>query len=206
MQQTSADPSFKINFYKCCSFFLFHCRTGFNGTERFQRNVSNLGGLLKDVDLQIFDWTIREEDGNLQTRWRFSAILDLPWKPRLAAAGGTLHVFDPETNLVVQHIESWDVEPGKVIQSLLKPSSKVPTSNWEVLMMSVVEGDAMGIWLASSLNVLKLSAAVLGLSVVLSVVTGDGLGIWPVAAGALVTAAVTEVRKISGGMGGNPGS
>ena len=73
-------------------------------------------------------------------------------------------------------------------------------------MMSVVEGDAMGIWLASSLNVLKLSAAVLGLSVVLSVVTGDGLGIWPVAAGALVTAAVTEVRKISGGMGGNPGS
>jgi hypothetical protein len=45
----------------------------------------------EDIKLDITDW--REEEEALQTRWRFSAILSLPWRPRLAAAGGTTHVF-----------------------------------------------------------------------------------------------------------------
>ncbi len=40
----------------------------------------------------ITGWT--EGERELVTKWRFSAILDLPWRPRLAAAGGTTHVFD----------------------------------------------------------------------------------------------------------------
>ena len=31
-----------------------------------------------------------------------------------------------DTGLVVKHIESWDVEPGRVVRQLLKPSAKVP--------------------------------------------------------------------------------
>ena len=30
---------------------------------------------------------------------------------------------------VVKHIEAWDVEPGKVVRQLLKPSSRVPPTN-----------------------------------------------------------------------------
>ncbi len=55
------------------------------------------------------------------TKWRFSCILDLPWRPLLAAAGGTTHVIDPSVGKVVKHIESWDVEPGKVVGMLFKP-------------------------------------------------------------------------------------
>lgn len=40
----------------------------------------------------ITGWS--EGENELVTKWRFSAILDLPWRPRLAAAGGTTHVFD----------------------------------------------------------------------------------------------------------------
>ena len=179
---------------------------GFNGTERFQRNVGNLGGMLRDVDLTITEWS-ETEDGNLRTKWRFNAILDLPWKPRLAAAGGTLHVFDPETNLVVEHIESWDVEPGKVVKSLLKPSAKIPTNNWDVLFNSIYDGDVKGIWLSSSGNVVKVCAAVLGLSIVLKIVTGDGLSVWPLCAVGLFSGLITEVLKISGGMqGGDTGT
>jgi hypothetical protein len=76
---------------------------GFNGTERFRRNVGNLGGMLRDVKLDISKW--EETPEGLTTKWKFSAILDLPWRPRLAAAGGTKHVLDPRTNLVVKHIE-----------------------------------------------------------------------------------------------------
>jgi hypothetical protein len=41
-----------------------------------------------DVDLEITKWDVQAEAGTLEAHWRFSAILDLPWKPRLAAAGG----------------------------------------------------------------------------------------------------------------------
>lgn len=178
----------------------------FRGTDRFQRNVGNLGGMLRDIQLDISDWT-ETEDGNLRTKWRFSAILDLPWKPRLAAAGGTLHIFDPNTNLVIEHIESWDVEPSKVVGSLLKPSAKIPTNNWDVLFNSIYDRDLKGIWLASSGNVAKLCGGVLGLSVVLKVVTGEGLGVWPLCLLGLGSALVTEVLKISGGMqGGDTGT
>ena len=45
----------------------------------------------EDIKLDITGW--EEEEEALKTRWRFSAILSLPWHPRLAAAGGTTHVF-----------------------------------------------------------------------------------------------------------------
>lgn len=47
----------------------------------------------EDVQLEITDW--QELDDRLVTKWRFRCILQLPWRPVLAAAGGTQHVFDP---------------------------------------------------------------------------------------------------------------
>ena len=44
------------------------------------------------MQLDVLDF--KEEADQVVTRWRFSSILDLPWRPRLAAAGGTTHVFD----------------------------------------------------------------------------------------------------------------
>jgi len=100
----------------------------FNGVERFKQNVSNLGAYLEDVQLDILDW--KESDDNVDVKWRFSCVIDLPWKPRLAAAGGTKHVFSSETGLVVKHIESWDVEVNKVLKSLLEPANKIPTNRF----------------------------------------------------------------------------
>lgn len=47
----------------------------------------------QDTRLDILSFEEGEQE--LRTRWRFSATLDLPWRPILAAAGGTTHVFDP---------------------------------------------------------------------------------------------------------------
>ena len=49
----------------------------------------------EDIQLDLTGWD--EAEGELRTRWRFNAILQLPWRPRLAAAGGTTHVFSPVT-------------------------------------------------------------------------------------------------------------
>ena len=45
----------------------------------------------QDIKLDIYDW--QEADGQLETKWRVSGIVQLPWRPLLAAAGGTTHVF-----------------------------------------------------------------------------------------------------------------
>lgn len=128
----------------------------FEGVDRFKQNVSNLGGMMRDIDLKITGWEENEHD--LVTSWRFSCVLDLPWRPRLAAAGGTTHAFDRATGKVVKHIERWDVEPAKVLKQLLVPASKLPENRWEVFMLSLSDGDAFGCWLAASPGVAKLTA------------------------------------------------
>ena len=89
----------------------------FKGTARFKANVSNLGGLMRDTRLEILEWDDSRSD-SLTTKWRFSATLALPWTPRLAAAGGTTHVFDERTGRVVRHEERWDIEPAVVVKQL----------------------------------------------------------------------------------------
>ena len=135
----------------------------FNGVDRFKQNVSNLGGMMEDIDLKITQW--EENDDSLVTSWRFSCILDLPWRPKLAAAGGTTHVFDAD-NRVVKHIERWDVQPKKVVQQLLLPSSKMPENRVEVFMFALSDGDALGMWLALSPPILRLTAPWVAVSLV----------------------------------------
>ncbi|DBA68189.1 TPA: hypothetical protein ACH3X2_013898 [Trebouxia sp. C0005] len=174
--------------------------TSFNGVERFKKNVSNLGGLLQDIKLDIYDW--QEADGQLETKWRVSGIVQLPWRPLLAAAGGTTHVFSQETGRVVKHIEMWDVEPGKVLKRLLKPAARTPSSRWETLMLSLHEGDVRGVWLAASAPILKYSAPVVGVSLVTKVLTGHGLpggflgGIEGVSWLLLVAAFITQAQQL----------
>ena len=40
---------------------------GFSGTARFKNNVSNLGGLLQDVQLDLTDWA--EDRDEIRTKW-----------------------------------------------------------------------------------------------------------------------------------------
>ena len=136
----------------------------FKGVDRFKQNVGNLGGMMEDIDLKITGW--EEGESELVTSWRFSCVLDLPWRPKLAAAGGTTHEFDPATGKVVRHVERWEVQPGKVVSQLLVPSSKIPENRWEVFMFSLSDGDFFGMWLAASPAVIKLTGPWVAISLV----------------------------------------
>eukprot|EP00967_Tisochrysis_lutea_P025220 scaffold29045_cov19-Tisochrysis_lutea.AAC.1 len=63
----------------------------------------------QDIKLKVYDFQF-EGDNKVHTKWRFSCILNLPWKPLLAAAGGTTHVLDLERGQIVEHIEQWCAE------------------------------------------------------------------------------------------------
>jgi len=178
----------------------------FKGVERFKENVSNLGSYLKDVKLDILEW--KETETEVDVRWRFSCIVDLPWRPRLAAAGGTTHVLSPETGRVVRHVERWDVEVGRVLRSLLVPANRIPTSRWEVFMMSLSDGDLRGVWLAVSGFFVAPTAAVLLANSAVSLASGEDRLPAPVSLGCwllLLAACVAELQKLTGVGKGNGG-
>ncbi|KAL6754352.1 SOUL heme-binding protein [Haematococcus lacustris] len=183
----------------------------FKGTKRFKQNVGNLGSRMSDVRLEVYSM---EEVGQacLKTRWRFSCLLDLPWRPRLAAAGSTEHVLDLAQGRVVRHIESWDTEPGRVVAQLFKPSARVPSNAWETFFMSASAGDGWGMWLSASPLVLRLTLPVVAVSLAVKVATGEGLpggalgaleGLsWLLAAGAGATQLYSLVKGATGGEAG----
>ena len=177
----------------------------FKGVSRFKENVSNLGGMMEDIDLKITQW--EEKEDSLVTSWKFSCILDLPWRPKLAAAGGTTHVFDGD-NRVVKHVERWDVDPKKVVQQLLLPSSKIPESRVEVFMFALSAGDALGMWLALSPPILRLTAPWVGVSLAFHVLglSAEGTfleGVDNLAFALLILSATGEVTRFFKGIIGS---
>ena len=146
----------------------------FKGVNRFKQNVGNLGGMMRDIDLKITGWDERADE--LETSWRFSCVLDLPWRPKLAAAGGTTHVFDPSTGKVVRHVERWDVRPGKVVKQLLLPSSKIPENRVEVFMFAMSDGDLFGMWLAVTPAVVRICGPWVAVSVAFRAIGLDADG------------------------------
>lgn len=174
----------------------------FNGVERFRNNVSNLGGLTEDVRLETSAWEQNED--SLKVSWKFSAIVTIPWRPRLAASGATTYVFDESTGLVTDHIEEWNVEPKKVFQQLLRPAS-VPSdssSAWERFMWPLSRGKAAEAWAVLSPTALVAGGAVLIFSLLLHATGADAvIPGWvsaPVGYGSLVVtlaAAGSELAK-----------
>ncbi|QDZ20227.1 hypothetical protein A3770_03p27450 [Chloropicon primus] len=92
----------------------------FRGVARFKKNLDNLGALMKDVTLVVDSFEEIEEEGTVSTKWKFKCVLGLPWSPRLSASGGTKHVFNRE-NRMVQHVESWDIDPSVALRQLVTP-------------------------------------------------------------------------------------
>lgn len=144
----------------------------YKGVARFKRNISNLGDLMENVRLQVYD--VQATEYEIRTKWKFSCILDLPWRPKLAAAGSTVHVLDEETNKVVKHIEDWDVEPGQVLKSLLKPASKVPENEWEDFFLALSQNDYQKMWFQISTPTTFSVTPIILASLVAKISTGSG--------------------------------
>uniref|UniRef100_A0A0G4FT86 SnoaL-like domain-containing protein n=1 Tax=Chromera velia CCMP2878 TaxID=1169474 RepID=A0A0G4FT86_9ALVE len=106
----------------------------FTGLSRFKKNLDNLGAFMEDVDLKLTDWKTKKEQMEetnaktkadvVRTKWRFRCTLGLPWRPTLAARGGTDHYFSPDTGRIVRHVEQWDIDPWDALKQLLRPGKQ----------------------------------------------------------------------------------
>ncbi|CAM9199174.1 unnamed protein product [Ectocarpus sp. 6 AP-2014] len=94
----------------------------FEGRDRFKNNLDNLGSLMQDVSLDVTSW--EEAEASIKTKWRFRCVLGLPWKPTLAAAGGTEFFFNQESGRIERHVESWEIEPIDALKQLIRPGRK----------------------------------------------------------------------------------
>ena len=46
--------------------------------------------------------------------------LNLPWKPILAWPWGVTYAIDPDTFCIVDHEESWDIEPWEGVKQIFR--------------------------------------------------------------------------------------
>jgi hypothetical protein len=100
----------------------------FKGRQRFVDNLSNLaGGFITDASTRMLQASAQPHDAtagtppSFKTKLLVKLQLGLPWRPVLAWPWGVEHVFDPDSMLIVKHVESWDVSAAEGVRQLLRP-------------------------------------------------------------------------------------
>lgn len=98
----------------------------FKGRDRFVANLENLaGGFITESSTRTLETNIERGDAGAgvpptyTTKLLVKLRLGLPWSPVLAWPWGVKHVFDAESGLIIEHIESWDVSAGEGVRMLL---------------------------------------------------------------------------------------
>jgi Uncharacterized conserved protein (DUF2358) len=84
----------------------------FEGRDRFVENLANLGSFITSYSARPLQYSVDEANLTVTTKFMVKLELNLPWKPVLAWPWGVQCVIDPDTHLIVRHIESVRAFPG----------------------------------------------------------------------------------------------
>jgi len=109
----------------------------FEGRDRFVDNLQNLGSFITEYDVKQLGYDVVQQGGDdgdddemdgprVDTRVMVKLELNLPWKPILAWPWGVRYDIDPETFLINNHKESWDIDPWEGVKQIFKkPTRKI---------------------------------------------------------------------------------
>ena len=98
----------------------------FNGRDRFIDNLANLGSFITNYNAKVLNYRVENNGAEVNTKFMVKLELGLPWKPVLAWPWGVQYIIDPDTHLVTEHIESWDIAPWEGVKQIFrKPTVKV---------------------------------------------------------------------------------
>lgn len=99
---------------------------GFKGTDRFVENLQNLGSFITTYRVKVLNYEVSDDQLTVNTKLMVKLELNLPWRPILAWPWGVKYQIDPETFLIVSHIESWDIEPFEGVKQVFrKPTLEI---------------------------------------------------------------------------------
>jgi len=98
----------------------------FSGRKRFVDNLANLGSFITKYDARMLGYDVSDDGTTVTTKVMVKLELNLPWKPVLAWPWGVTYDIDPETCLITNHEESWDIEPLEGVKQIFrKPTVKI---------------------------------------------------------------------------------
>ena len=102
----------------------------FKGRDRFVENLENLaGGFITESSTRTLSTSTAAGDSaagvppSYTTKLLVKLRLGLPWSPVLAWPWGVTHEFDPESGLIVRHVESWDVSAAEGVKVSPSPAT-----------------------------------------------------------------------------------
>jgi hypothetical protein len=123
----------------------------FKGRDRFVDNLENLaGGFITESSTRMLSSSTNPGDPaagippSYTTKLLVKLRLGLPWSPVLAWPWGVMHEFDPESGLIVRHVESWDVSGAEGVKVLrrLRPRRSPPVPRPFLAFVALHSGPA----------------------------------------------------------------
>jgi len=94
----------------------------FSGRDRFIENLANLGSVITDYSAKVLAFDSEDGGALVKTKVMVKLQLNLPWKPILAWPWGVQYTINPDTFLITEHLESWDIEPLEGVKQIFRPS------------------------------------------------------------------------------------
>ncbi len=90
----------------------------FRGVDRYKANIDLIGRWFEDIELEVRD--LRKLEDTIHSEWTLYMNSPLPWKPRLAIPG-TSELKLNSQDLIISHIDYWDISPFDVFKQNILP-------------------------------------------------------------------------------------
>ncbi|MGF1488523.1 MAG: DUF2358 domain-containing protein [Prochloraceae cyanobacterium] len=90
----------------------------FIGVDRYIQNINTIARWFEEIELEVRD--LRRVEDTIKSEWTLYMNSPLPWKPRLAIPGRSELKLNAE-NLIISHIDYWNISPMEVLKQNLFP-------------------------------------------------------------------------------------
>ncbi len=84
----------------------------FRGVKRYRSMIAFLDRFFSNIEMEVHNLT--QEEVTIKTEWTLNMTPPLPWKPRLSIPGWSELIIN-EQNLIVSHIDYWQISPWQVL-------------------------------------------------------------------------------------------
>lgn len=85
----------------------------FYGVDRFKSMIGFMQKYFRQLHMDLHE--IYQKEDTIYTRWTLNWITPLPWQPAIAIPGRSELKINEE-QLIVAHIDYWDISPWQVLQ------------------------------------------------------------------------------------------
>ena len=84
----------------------------FRGVKRYRSMIGFLASFFSNIEMEVHN--LVQEGAIIKTEWTLHMTSPLPWKPPLSIPGWSELTVN-EQNLIVSHIDYWQISPWQVL-------------------------------------------------------------------------------------------